>query len=667
MTAVRKKLLLRIGAAVGVIALLLGAAPAAAADPATDAAAVAPTLSLQALGLDSTVAFYGETSSTTLSIPVPPGMAPASLQFTTSLPFAMQSATLTVAQDDRLITKIGLPLTDLAPLQIPLAGATVVDDAVSVTLTLSALSVDRFCLDQLNPVQLINGSVTYSGTQVVPTTVADFLPPVLNLITIAVPASPSLAESDAAVHVAAALVARFRSQAPNITVVPLPDGASQLPGATPPGQRVVVVKEGPQQGLSLVGEPASPQLLISGSADQLRNQSRLLTDRSLGMAVSTNVVAGELELPQAFPGSTTTLAALGQPALSSVGLSPQVGIALDQTRFGHPIQAVRVHLVGTYTPPLAGLSSQLTASVGGVTIDTWPAEPAGAIDRWVDVPDRLLQRYTSLAVALNTSGNTGRCGEFRPLTLRIDGSSVVESAVAKPPIPSGFRSLPQALMPQMEVGITPDNFADTVRATQIVTGLQRLTGVPLTTTVKPLDQVIGSDAPAVVISPNGWDNKTVALPVSSTDTSVTLAGPEPGAPSTTLTLAPSTPFGSLQSVFDGRRSLLIATSTGAPEQLDALLQWLDQNPQRWSQLNGAALVNVAGREPISVPGRDPISVYGPLPADTEQAALSRSNHTLTWWLVGAAAAAAVGAALIVVGRRTRRRRTTATTSGPEQD
>ena len=666
MTGVGKKLALRIGAAVGVIGLLLGAAPAAAADPTADAAAVSQTLPLQAVGVDSTVAFYGETSSTTLSIPVPPGMTPASLEFTTNLPFAMQSAILTVSQDDRLITKIGLPLTDLAPLQIPLAGTTVVDKTVTVTLTLSALSVDRFCLDQLNPVQLINGSVSYSGTQVVPTTVADFLPPVLDLITIAVPAAPSLAESDTAVQVAAALVARFRSQAPNVVVVPLPDGASQLPGATPPGQPVVVVKEGPQQGLSLVGEPASPQLLISGPADQLRNQSRLLTDRSLGMAVSANVVAGQLQLPQAFPGNTTTLADLGQPALASVGLSPQVGIALDQTRFGHPTQAVRVHLVGTYTPPLAGLSSQLTASVGGVTIDTWPTEPAGVIDRWVDVPDRLLQRYTSLAVALNTSGNTGRCGEFRPLTLRIDGSSVVESATAKPPIPSGFRSLPQALMPRMDVGITPDNFADTVRAIQIVTGLQRLTGVPLTTTVKPLEQVLGSDSPAVVISPNGWDSKTVALPVSSTDKSITLAGPEPGAPSTTLTLAPSTPFGSLQSVFDGRRSLLIATSTGAPEQLDTLLQWLDQNPQRWTQLDGAALVNVPGREPISVPGRDPISVYGPLPTDTQQAAPSRPNHALTWWLVGAAAVVAAGVAFIA-GRRARRRNTTATTTDPEQD
>lgn len=53
------------------------------------------------------------------------------------------------------------------------------------------------------------------------------------------------------------------------------------------------------------------------------------------------------------------------------------------------------------------------------------------------MPDRLLQRYTTVGISLNVAGNTGRCGEFQPLTLTVDGDSVVESSAAVPPTPPG--------------------------------------------------------------------------------------------------------------------------------------------------------------------------------------------------------------------------------------
>jgi hypothetical protein len=119
------------------------------------------------------------------------------------------------------------------------------------------------------------------------------------------------------------------------------------------------------------------------------------------------------------------------------------------------------------------------ALVGGETIDTWSVDDKHLIDRWVDVPDRLLQRYTTLGISLNVAGNTGRCGEFQPLTLTIDGASVVQSSEADPPVPAGLQSLPQAFMPRVLVGIGPDAFADTVRAAAIVVAMQRLSALPI--------------------------------------------------------------------------------------------------------------------------------------------------------------------------------------------
>ena len=77
-------------------------------------------------------------------------------------------------------------------------------------------------------------------------------------------------------------------------------------------------------------------------------------------------------------------------------------------------------------------------SVAGEMLARWATEPSGQIDRWIDVPERVLERYTNLDIAVDVAGNTGRCGEFQPITLTIDGESAVETTLAVPPSPAGF-------------------------------------------------------------------------------------------------------------------------------------------------------------------------------------------------------------------------------------
>ena len=59
--------------------------------------------------------------------------------------------------------------------------------------------------------------------------------------------------------------------------------------------------------------------------------------------------------------------------------------------------------------------------------------------------------------------------------------------------------------------------------------------------------------------------------------------------------------GSLQTVFDGQRSVLIATSSGSAAQLDELLRWLSSDPQRWPGLNGRAIISLPGQTPVAIP------------------------------------------------------------------
>ena len=161
-------------------------------------------------------------------------------------------------------------------------------------------------------------------------------------------------------------------------------------------------------------------------------------------------------------------------------LQPRISIGLDQTRYGRSVHGMRVHLQGSYTPTPPNIGGQITAVVGGETIDHWPTDGHGNIDHWVDVPDRLLQRYTTLDVVLDIAANIGHCGDFytpgngnQLLTLNISGDTTVESSPAAPPVPDGMQSVPQALMPRVQVGIEPHSFVDTWRAIQIMVGLQR--------------------------------------------------------------------------------------------------------------------------------------------------------------------------------------------------
>ena len=357
--------------------------------------------------------------------------------------------------------------------------------------------------------------------------------------------------------------------------------------------------------------------------------------------MSSRAVVGPLKDAPQLPGNITTLRSLGQSVVSAVALAPQVAIGLDQTRMGRSAHDVRVHLMGSYTPIPNSISARLVAVVGGETIDRWPVDNAGVIDRWVSVPDRLLERYTTLGVSLDIAGNTGRCGEFQPLTLTIDGDSVVSSQPANPPVPGGFQSLPQALMPQVQIGLGDDAFADTVRAAAIVTGLQRMSALPLDTVVTDIQQAIDSRGPAILIAADGWNHSEIALPLSAAQGAMTIDAVDANAvgegTETTLTLDPAMRYGSLQAFFDGQRSLLVATSNAAPAQLDELLRWLAADARRWPRLDGIALVSAPGQAPVTVRPQ----------AGVADVPVRSGDASAAWWAAGGIAALAImGYALI---------------------
>jgi hypothetical protein len=391
------------------------------------------------------------------------------------------------------------------------------------------------------------------------------------------------------------------------------------------------------------GDAGVPSLLIGGPPDELVNQTRALSGDIGRLALSSKAVAGPLRSAPQLPPDATTLRQLGQPGVNATALAPQVSIALDQTRLGRPSHDVRVRLHGSYTPLPSSVGGQLVAAIGGETIDRWPADNTGIIDRWVNVPDRLLQRYANLGVAMNITGNTGRCGEFQPITLTIDGDSPVESRLAKPPLPAGFQALPQALMPRVQIGIG-DKFDDTRRALTILVGLQRLSALPIDTAVTTLDEATASPLPAVLVNAAGWTDERITLPVAAdSNGDIAVKDADGTDQEGKLRLEPSLRFGSLQTTYDGNRTVVIATSNDAPDQLDDLLVWLDSDAEHWSRLTGNALIAAPGHVPV---------VVGSAPQQ-HPAVVESKDLSVPLWSIGAGIATVVVVAggLIILRRR----------------
>jgi hypothetical protein len=600
-----------------------------------------PTFSLADMGTVTPLAFYGAQGTAELVFPVPRGLAPTALKATVELPVNVRSAVITAMQKDRTISRVPLPAVDQAPVVIPLAGATVEDNAVTVTLRTYLVSTEGYCLDPTNPLRLTNGAVTFSGAEAPPTSVADFLPPILRKLSIVIPPTPATAESDAAVRLAAAVTAQYGQQPMSIAVT----AANPAPPAGP-FERQVIIRQSPDPGLSLQPVPgALPNLLISGPENDLINQVRLLAAKISRLALTSKAVVGPLKDSPQLPGDVTTLRALGQPVVSAVALAPQVAIGIDQTRMGRPAEDVRVHLIGSYTPAPSSVRARLVAIVGGETIDTWQVDDRAVIDRWIEVPNRLLQRYTTVGISLDVAGNTGRCGEFQPLTLTIDGDSVVESKPAEPPLPAGMQSLPQALMPRIMLGIGSDTFADTVRATALAVAMQRLSALPIYTVVTSAQEALDSKSPAIIVAADGWPYPQVHLPISPDNGEMKLDATTGAGEPATLTLDPQLKYGALQAFFDGNRTVLVATSNGAPGQLDELLRWMSADPRRWSKVDGTAVISAPGAAPV---------VVGPQPALAAAAEAATGRRAAVLATVAAVLVVAAGASLMVLRRRRHR-------------
>ncbi|MGV9714182.1 hypothetical protein ACWDTI_26395 [Gordonia sp. NPDC003424] len=558
-----------------------------------------PPMSLRDIGLDSTLTLPGEQGQISLSIPVPADLTPDTLTGTTVLPAYVTSGFVDVLQGNRLLSRTPVNTAPNARIVLPLRGVTVDRNAADITVR-SYLRTDATCqFDPDDAFRIVNTAITYSGTEAAPTTVADFLQPILRKLTIYIPSDVTQTEGEAAVTLATAVVAHYGTAPVDVETASLPRSSmtpTQRPGAL---ERQIVISKDAPEGLTLQNGPGGPYLSIGGAESSLLAQVQFLTSSLEPIALASKAVPGQLyEAPQ-LPPDVQTLADLGvadQEVTSAAW--PSLTIGIDQSRMGRPSKNIRVQLTGSYTPPPDNSGGRVSVWVGTRVIDSWETDASGTIDRWVSIPDDVVRRYTELRVRVERGDTRNGCGDGYRTTLSLSAAGEITSERADPPVPSGFQSLPQALMPRMDLAWTKGDVADVSRAVSIMTGLQHLSAVPLGVDVVSMSDAGSATAPAVLISADGADLPDIELPVTADSGQITVT--DASGQKSDVTLTPAVGFGALQVARADDRTVLVATSTNDPADLDGALAWLHADPDRWAALNGDAMLKVANRDPVFV-------------------------------------------------------------------
>lgn len=556
-------------------------------------------IALASLGLGRSLEFPGQTHEVSLNLPVLPGLAPTAIVGTVQQPPNVARAVLDAHTPERFLDRVPLPPDPRAPVRISLLGAEVRNNTVAVTLTSSLVPEPGVCLtDWLGrPTTLSDVAVIYSGEEMQPSMVSDFLPPVLERLTVYVSSNPSQVESAAVLALSTAAIARYAGQSVALDIRRI-DSGTVVPDHVPAFlERQIVIKEESDAGLRLVGGPA-PVLTISGDEKSMPTQIQLLTSDLAKAAMAGSATAlGLPAVPQLAPDNATLLE-LGQSRLSATSIGEvRVNFAIDQTRLGRPAQDLRINVRGNHTPLPNTLNGQLAVTVGDRQIGAWPAEASGSFNQWVTIPNKLLSRFTTVSVTLQQAGLIQSCGLEQPVTLTVDPTGEVQSTSANPPIPAGLGALPQALLPRVRIGLQTPGFADTVRAAQVLVAVQRLTSVPLRPELVSFDTAVHGTLPAVLIATNGGTADVPELPLARRGETLTVYGDDAYLKSR-IDLTPPIDFGTLQATWADNRMVVVANSTEkSPEHLDRLLNWLIADPDRSFQLTGPVLLQAGNREP----------------------------------------------------------------------
>lgn len=607
-------------------------------DSPTSATATGVTLPWPALGLNSTMSLYGDSSSD-FTLPLPAGLNASRLQGMIHEPTNIAAGYLEIADGDgKFLASVELPPagSPVVPFDVDISAARVRASSVDLSFTVRARDAgDRVC-GPTQRVELSDLATVFVGVQLPATTIASFFPPVIGKVTVYAPTDANSAEQQAVLTLVSALARMYEPRLLAISVV------SQARGAVPPPtgglDRSVVVEKGPP-GLAVesAGTPDA-YLRISGDGDELSKQVSLLVTKMQPLAQGATARVDQAGQVAALSGDTLTFSQLQMPAKSTTFLrAGTLETGFDRAALGPRFDSVQVHLLADYTPVPARDAASVVIRSQKLVVYRAPLDQSGRLDATFTLDRQMLdQQWINLDFALTYTPDQD-CGPLvASLTFQIDPRSTLTMHRGGPPL-GGFAAFPSEFAPKFLValdGSSPDQLS---YAARVVSAVARLTQVELNPEVVGLQAAVDANSGALIVASSKAIKQTsLKPPVSGDGSMVNVALP------TELQVNIDDGVGSIQAFADPphNRSVVLVTTTSDWTRVDPLFNFIDGTAGDWSQLTGDVLAAGGSGNPINIAIRPAGNIFEPPPS-------SAAGSWLKLWIVGGVLAALVVIAVIV--------------------
>lgn len=572
-----------------ILAMAVGLPGVASAEP-LDSAVSAEEFKAFAwpdLGLPGELTLMGGNATQNVGLPVPTGLNVKRLRGLIHAPVDFGAGFVEI-DDSRgtLLATVDLPAVTasqaVVPFDVDISAAQVSGSAVGLSFTVRepALPPEQRC--GLGQTVVVSDLATvFDGIEPAPTSIATFLPPILQRVTIYAPIDADSAEQQAVLTVASAVARTYSPQPVAVTVVNQPRGATPPPA--PQFTRAIVVESG-DAGLNVVNAGrADSHLKLTGRGDQLTDQASLLVNQLQSLA---QVPSARIDLAGSNGWSDSDEMSFGQLNLigeSQVLRTSNITVGVDRSAIGPGrVESLSVHLLATHTPVASLDSATLMVSVNGRAVYTSPLDDSGRIDADFDVPGELLRQRITFEFDLTFSPRQLCSPTIAPLTFQLDPDSTLTVRRGGPAL-TGFSAVPSEVSPEFLVafdGSSPDQLD---YATRVVTDIARLTGTPLTPRVVDVKAAADATTGALIVANAATMKLTSIRPPlggDSSDVQVDLRNQ--------LRADIDNGLGSIQVFADQprNRTVVLVTTTGAWSRVEPLFGYLDRLPDGWSSLDG---------------------------------------------------------------------------------
>lgn len=598
------------------------------------------TLSWTSLGLSGAVTLVGANTNQDVKLPVPSGFTLRRLRGLIHAP--VDFGTGFVEIDDSkgtFLATVELPAVTpsqaVVPFDVDISQALVSGSTVGLTFTVRepALPADQRC-GLGERLVMSDLSVVFDGVEPPPSTISDFVPPVLQRLTFYAPTDADTAEQQAVLTLTSAFATVYATQSPAITVVNQPRGAAPPPA--PQFTRAIVVERG-DAGINVVN-PGRPEgyLKVTGRGDQLSDQASLVVDRLQSLAQVPNARIDQAGSRVAIPSDQMTFGQLKLDGKTSVLRTADLTVGVDRSALGGRVDSAQVHLLATHTPVTAMDSASLMVSVNGQAVYTSRLGDSGRVDAVFEVPGEFLRQRINFDFSLTFSPRQLCSPTIAPVTFQLDPRSTLTVRRGGQAL-DGFSAVPSEFSPEFLVALDGSSPNQLDYASRVIADIARLTGTSL--------------APRVVNVKDAADATTAALIVANAATvkMTSLRPPIGGETSDVrvdlhneLHIDIDNGLGSIQAFADQprNRTVILVTTSGAWSLIEPIFGYIDRLPGGWSSLDG----NVA-----AAGAKGAVTNLSIGPGDLASPPPQSTVGWPTWLAIGAgcvvAAALALGAAL----------------------